>query len=160
MILGVRIIICSKIRELCYALMLTIYNIMLHKIDHYKETVLCSPLSSATLLFRHCSELNNQMPSADKAGPLTGSALVLLELSEASCRESSPSLETVVNVADARLSDGVYRVYYNLAPRCLIVVYIFLRVKNSLHCPFGMAYNIHYNKYYVIYDRFRIREAK
>ena len=32
--IGVRIL-CSKIRELCYALMLTLFPIMLHKTDHY-----------------------------------------------------------------------------------------------------------------------------
>ena len=73
---------------------------------------LCSistPLSSTMLLLRHRTE----RPAAfSRESRPSGSALVLLQLSEASCCDSSPSLETVVNVADARLSDG------DLAPYC------------------------------------------
>ena len=95
---GVRIL-CSKIRELCYALMLTIY----------------------------ASKQNNFYSM------LSGSALVLLKLSEASSPESStssPSLETVVNVVpEAKLSDRLLI----LQPGLLCLAIFSYRVTWKLH---------------------------
>ena len=59
---------------------------------------------AATLLFRHRTE---QSAALSRENMPSGSAQDLLELPEASPPESSPSLETVVNLADARLSDVV-----------------------------------------------------
>ena len=98
--LGVRIL-RSKISELCYALMLTIYANYAPQICHYA--------SKLNYFFKSQTARNDRPPSFSRYSMLFGSALVLLELSEASSSESStssPSLETVVNlVPEATLSD-------------------------------------------------------
>ena len=66
----------------------------------------------------------------------SGSALVLLELSEATCRESSPSLETVVNVEDTRLSDGVLQLGSSLS-----YTYFYASCENST-CALGAGRKI------------------
>ena len=103
-IVGVRIL-CSKISELCYALMLTIYANYAPQISHYAPEI-CHYASKLNHFFKSQTAGNDRPPSFSM---LSGSALVLLELSEASSPESStssPSLETVVNlVPDATLSD-------------------------------------------------------
>ena len=101
-------ILCFKISELCYALMLTIYANYAPQISHYaRET--CHYASKLNHFFKSQTVGNDQLPSFSRYSMLSGSALVLLELSEASspeCSTSSPSLETVLNlVPEATLSD-------------------------------------------------------
>ena len=104
LVLGVRIL-CFKISELCYALMLTIYANYAPQISHYAPEI-CHYASKLNHFFKSQTARNDRPPSFSM---LSGSALVLLELSEASSPESStfsPSLETVVNlVPEATLLD-------------------------------------------------------
>ena len=128
--LGMRIL-CFKISELCYALMLTIYANYAPQISHYaRET--CHYASKLNHFFKSQTVGNDRPPSFSRYSMLSGSALVLLELSEASypeCSTSSLSLETVLNLApEATLSDRllvlqpgslhfVYRVTWKLRMR-------------------------------------------
>ena len=111
--IGVRIL-CSKISELCYALMLTIYANYAPQISHYAPEI-CHYASKQNNFSRlvNCytslmdTDRNNGPPLAETNMP-SGSALVLLDLSEASSPKSStssPSLETVVNLVPERLLD-------------------------------------------------------
>ena len=126
---GVRVL-CSKIRELCYALMLTILCSI--------KRPLCSigtPLSSAMLIFRHRTERSAAFSREIRP---SGSALVLLELelSEASCCESSLSLETVVNVADARLLDEELYTTWHLVVIGYIHAHVFYASRENRACAF------------------------
>ena len=105
-LLGVRIL-CFKISELCYDLMLTIYANYAPQISHYAPET-CHYASKLNH-FKSQTVGNDRPPSFSRYSMLSGSALVLLELSEASspeCSTSSPLLETVLNlVPEATLSD-------------------------------------------------------
>ena len=98
--IGVRIL-CSKISELCYALILTIYANYAPEICHYA--------SKLNNIFKSQTTGNDQPPSFSQYSMDSGLARVLLKFLEASSPESStssPSLETVVNlVPEATLSD-------------------------------------------------------
>ena len=106
-IVGVRIL-CSKIRELHYALMLTIYANYAPQISHYAPEICHYASKQHNYFLGHIPERSATF-SWDSM--LSDSALVLLELSEVSSPESStssPSLENVVDlnlVPEAKLSD-------------------------------------------------------
>ena len=103
-------ILYSKIRELCYALMLQKYTIMLQKyaIMLLSKIIFRDWLTAILLLRRHRLE---RSAAFSRANMLSGSALVMLELLEASSPKSStssPSLMTVVNLVPETKATSYY----------------------------------------------------
>ena len=126
-------ILCSKISELCYALMLTIYANYAPQVSHYAPEI-CHYASKLNHFFKSQTAGNDRLPSFSRYSMLSGSAVVLLELSEASSPESStcsPSLKTVVNLVPEAIRYQTSYWYYNRARCIFLLSHVKLGMRNT-----------------------------